>query len=185
MNADSHRPDGTEWRCLRAKPKCEHLAARQVIALAPGEIDTFCPRLRHRKKTARGPVWFTEALFPGYLFTRCDWLQWQRAILATTGIAGQVHFGITVPTVPAGVIADLRAAIPDDEPLSIQTPLLSGDEVEISDGPLQGAVGIVTRIMPARERVAVLLEFLGGTREIEVPLLSVFGLRDIRESNFG
>jgi transcriptional antiterminator RfaH len=181
MNADSHRPEAMEWRCLRAKPKCEHLAARHVIALAPGEIDTFCPRLRHRKKTARGPVWFTEALFPGYLFTRCDWPLWQRAILATTGVTGQVHFGITVPTIPPQVIADLRAAIPDDEPLAVQIPLATGDEVEIGDGPLRGATGTVTRVMPARERVAVLLEFLGGTREIEVPLLSVLGLRDIRE----
>ena len=181
MNADPLNPVSTEWRCLRAKPKCEHLAARQIIALAPGEIDTFCPRLRHRKKTARGLVWFTEALFPGYLFTRCDWPLWQRAILATTGVSGQVHFGDTVPTVPGPIIDDLRASIPDDEPLVVQIPLDSGDEVEIGDGPLRGAVGTVVRVMPARERVAVLLEFLGGTREIEVPLLSVLGLRDIRE----
>jgi hypothetical protein len=39
--------------------------------------------------------------------------------------------------------------------------------------------------MPARERVAILLEFLGGTREIEVPLLSILGLRDIREGPIG
>jgi len=185
MNPHSSGLDLNQWRCLRAKPKCEHLAARQVVALAPGEIETFCPRLRHRKKTARGPVWFVEALFPGYLFTRCDWGQWQRAIMATSGIAGMVHFGDTVPEVPGGVIDELRAAIPDDEPLSVQTPLVSGDEVEIGDGPLRGAVGTVTRVMPARDRVAVLLEFLGGTREIEVPLLSVLGLRDIREGQFG
>lgn len=186
MTADPSRPsDPAEWRCLRAKPKCEHLAARQVMALAADEIETFCPRLRHRKKTARGPVWFTEALFPGYLFTRCDWGQWQRAILASSGISGIVHFGDTVPTIPAAVIDDLRAAIPDDEPLSVQIPVMTGDEVEIGDGPLRGAVGRVTKVLPARERVAVLLEFLGGTREIEVPLLSILGLRDIREGRLG
>lgn len=186
MNADSIPPlEASDWRCLRAKPKCEHLAARQIMVLAADEIQTFCPRLRHRKKTARGPVWFTEALFPGYLFARCDWGQWQRAIMATSGISGLVHFGDTVPTVPAGVINELRAAIPDDEPLSVQIPVVAGDEVEIGDGPLRGAVGRVTRVLPARERVAVLLDFLGGTREIEVPLLSILGLRDIREGSLG
>jgi len=184
MNSHLITPDSRQWRCLRAKPKCEHLAARQVVALAPEEIETFCPRLRHRKKTARGPVWFVEALFPGYLFTRCDWGQWQRAIMATSGIAGIVHFGDTVPSVPDAVIDELRLAIPDDEPLAVQVPLEEGDEVEIGDGPLRGAVGKITRVMPARERVAVLLEFLGGAREIEVPLLSVLGLRDIREGRF-
>jgi transcriptional antiterminator RfaH len=174
-----------EWRCLRAKPKSEHLAARQLMALAPGGIDTFCPRLRHRKKTARGPVWFVEALFPGYLFTRCDWGQWQRAALATSGIAGMVHFGDSVPAIPDAVIADLRAAIPDHEPLSVAIPVLEGDEVEIGEGPLRGTVGRVARVLPARERVAVLLEFLGSTREIEVPLLSLLGLRDIREGRIG
>lgn len=177
--------DLLEWRCLRAKPKSEHLAARHLQALAPGAIETFCPRLRHRKKTARGPVWFVEALFPGYLFTRCDWGHWQRAILATSGIAGIVHFGDTVPSIPDGIIADLRAAVPDDEPLSVPIPVLEGDEVEIGEGPLRGTVGRVARVLPARERVAVLLEFLGSTREIEVPLLSLLGLRDIREGRIG
>jgi transcription antitermination factor NusG len=90
-----------------------------------------------------------------------------------------------VPTIPAGVIDELRIAIPGDEPLVVATPIVAGDEVEIGDGPLRGVTGTVTRVMPARERVAILLEFLGGTREIEVPLLSILGLRDIREGPIG
>ena len=56
-----------KWRCLRGKPKREHLAA-QHLRLAG--FEAFCPRIRHQRRTVRGKVWFVEALFPGYLFAR-------------------------------------------------------------------------------------------------------------------
>jgi transcriptional antiterminator RfaH len=170
------------WRCLRAKPKCEHLAARHLRAL--GEIEAFCPRLRHRKSTTRGPVWFVEPLFPGYLFVRCDWVIWQRAILATAGVTGQVHFGQHIPAVPDSVVAELRRGFGDEEVMTVSVSPGPGDTVEIGEGPLRGATGTVTRLLPARDRVAVLLEFLGGTREVEVSILSILGLRDVRGAAF-
>jgi transcription antitermination factor NusG len=38
------------------------------------------------------------------------------------------------------------------------------------DGPFKGLRAIVTRVMPAKERVAVLLDLLGTQREVEVTL---------------
>lgn len=180
----SEPPSNSErvWRCVRARPKCEHLAARQLRVL--GEVEAFCPRLRHRKATARGAVWFVESLFPGYLFVRCDWTVWQRAVLATGGVRGQVHFGLHVPAVPDPVVAELRRSFADEEVMTVSIAPGPGDLVEIGDGPLRGTAGVVTRLLPARDRVAVLLDFLGGTREVEVPLLSVLGLRDVREAAF-
>jgi transcriptional antiterminator RfaH len=170
------------WRCVRARPKCEHLAARQLRVL--GEVEAFCPRLRHRKRTTRGPVWFIEPLFPGYLFVRCDWAIWQRPVLATGGVSGQVHFGQHVPVVPDPVVAELRQNFADEEIMTVKVTPGPGDPVEIGDGPLRGTPGLVTRLLPARDRVAVLLQFLGGTREVEVPLLSVLGLHDFRAAAF-
>jgi transcription antitermination factor NusG len=45
-----------------------------------------------------------------------------------------------------------------------------GDEVTVLDGPFKGLRAVVTRIMPAKERVAVLLDLLGTQREVEVTL---------------
>ena len=60
--------DEPVWFCLKAQPKREHMAA---IALRHQfRIECFSPRLRFRKMTHRGPVWFVEAMFPGYLFTK-------------------------------------------------------------------------------------------------------------------
>jgi transcriptional antiterminator RfaH len=178
MNSLSTAGGEIVWRCVRAKPKCEHLAARQLRAL--GEVEAFCPRLRHRKPTARGPVWFVEPLFPGYLFVRCDWSVRQRSVLATGGVTGQVHFGQHVPAVPDPVVAELRQSFADEEVMTVNVAPGPGDKVEIGEGPFRGTTGLVTRLLPARARVAVLLQFLGGTREVQVPLLSVLGLRDVR-----
>jgi len=43
-----------------------------------------------------------------------------------------------------------------------------GEEVQVVEGPFQGIRAIVTKVMPARERVTVLLELLGMEREVEV-----------------
>ncbi len=174
-------PVGPVWRCVRTKPKCEHIAARQLRMLGDG-VEVFCPRLRHLKILPRGRVWFTEALFPTYIFARCDWSALQRQVLSTTGVSGLVHFGSLVPELRPELIAELRTSFSDDEIITVQVGVEVGEDVEIAEGPLRGATGRVTHLLPARDRVRVLLEFLGQSREIEVPLLSVLSGRSVRQA---
>jgi len=56
------------WFCLKAQPKREHLAAAGLRKQF--SIVCFAPRLRARKLTRRGAVWFVEAMFPGYFFAQ-------------------------------------------------------------------------------------------------------------------
>ena len=44
-----------------------------------------------------------------------------------------------------------------------------GDEVEIAEGAMRGLRAIVTRVLPGRERIAVLMEFLGRQTMVELP----------------
>src|SRR4029453_16180158 len=60
--------DEPVWFCLKAQPKRENLAA--IALRRQYNVECFSPRLRFRKMTSRGPVWFVEAMFPGYLFTK-------------------------------------------------------------------------------------------------------------------
>jgi transcriptional antiterminator RfaH len=60
--------DEPVWFCLKTQPKREHLAA--IALRRQFRIECFSPRLRFRKMTNRGPVWFVEAMFPGYLFAK-------------------------------------------------------------------------------------------------------------------
>ena len=47
--------------------------------------------------------------------------------------------------------------------------LAPGDAVQIAEGTLCGLRAVVSRVMPGRERVAVLMEFLGRQTTVEVP----------------
>src|SRR5271166_6904013 len=67
----SRERPGDWWFCLKAQPKREHIAAACLRQIS--EVEAFCPRVRFRKRTNRGPVWFVEPMFPGYLFARFDY----------------------------------------------------------------------------------------------------------------
>jgi transcriptional antiterminator RfaH len=184
MIPTSQQPDlEPAWWCLRTRPKGEH-GACSLLRRMEG-VESFCPRIRHRKATRRGPVWFVEALFPGYLFSRFSWMEMSRLVLATTGVSGVVAFGETRPHVPEEFVTSLRESFAEEETMTVSVSLEPGDQVEISDGPFRGSSAQVTRLLPARERVAVLLNFLGTDRIVEVPLLSVLGLRDPRMAAAG
>ena len=46
--------------------------------------------------------------------------------------------------------------------------------MEIVEGPFRGQSGVVKQLLPARERVKVLLEVLGGATEVDLRLTAVF-----------
>lgn len=160
------------WYCLRAKPKHEHIAAAH-LRLCDG-VEVYCPRVRIQRSTRRGLVWFTEALFPNYLFARFEMAQWQAHVRYAQGVSGIVRFGMDYPTVPERALAELRSFMDDAELKTVSYVLNEGDPVEIVEGPLRGQTAVVKQLLPARERVKVLLEVLGGTNEVELHLTSVF-----------
>ena len=47
-------------------------------------------------------------------------------------------------------------------------PPAAGARVQVVSGPLRGVVGIVTRYLPAKDRVRLLLALVNGPRHVEV-----------------
>jgi transcription antitermination factor NusG len=107
-------------------------------------------------------------LFPRYLFARFDWKTLLPEVQHTSGVAAVVHFGFRWPTVPDDVIARLCATVDQDETRVIEEVLQVGDEVQLAGGAFDGFHAVVTRVMPGRQRVAVLLDFLGRQTLVEV-----------------
>ncbi len=171
----SYQPDGSAWYCLRTQLKREHIAASTLKALHG--IEVCLPRLKHRKKTVRGPVNFTEALFPGYLFAKFDLEQQLSAVRSAAGVAGVLHFNQSYLPVPDSVIAELRELSGQDELIEITEQYAAGDAVEIVAGSFFGIHGLVRTYVPAKERVVVLLEFLGREAEVEVEASAVLPRR--------
>ena len=154
------------WFCIKAQPKHEHLAAsalRRHLGL-----DCLSPRIRFRKNTRRGPVWFVEAMFPGYLFARFVYAEVHRHVQSVHGVSTIVRFGSRVASIPEQTIANLREATGEEELLVFNPEPQVGDAVAIAEGVFRGLEAVVTQVLPAKERVKVLLDFLGRTVEAEI-----------------
>jgi transcription antitermination factor NusG len=80
-----------------------------------------------------------------------------------------VHFGDRWPVVPHAVIEDLRATVGDERVHVIREDLQPGEAVQIAGGVFHGLRAVITRVVPSRLRVAVLLEFLGRQTTVELP----------------
>ncbi len=160
-------PESAAWYCVRTLPKHEHIAAAQLRHQSPA-VEVFLPRIRYQRTTRRGPAWVTEALFLNYLFARFELAGHLRRIQAARGVRGVVHFGTRWPAIPETAIAELKAAMGGDEMIILTQDLRPGDEVEITEGAFFGLPAVVIRIIPARQRVAVLLEFLGRQTTVEL-----------------
>jgi transcriptional antiterminator RfaH len=159
--------DGTLWFCLKSQPKHEHIAAAHLRQTSAVEV--FLPRIRFKRATRQGTVWVTEALFPSYLFARFDWQASLRQVQHSRGVRGVVHFGERWPAIPGETIHELQQAVGESGLRTIPEQFLPGDEVEITEGAMRGLRAVVTRILPGRERIAVLMEFLGRQTMIELP----------------
>ncbi len=168
---------GPAWYCLRTQTKREHLAAVSLRQLEGVEV--ICPRLRYKKVTRRGKIWWVEPLFPGYLLARFDLAHQERAVSYATGVTRILRFGERIPTVPDRFVEELRQEVrrqqteEDGELITLQPVAEPGDEVEVATGPLQGTTGIVIEVRPAVERVRIFVEFLGQDQPVDVDLYSL------------
>jgi transcriptional antiterminator RfaH len=131
-------------------------------------VTVFCPRIRFKRASRRGVVWVTEGMFPGYLFARFGLSEMHCQVRYAHGVIGIVRFGDRYPTVEEGALAPLRDQTGFAEVKELNYELSQGDRVKITEGALVGLEAVVTRVLPAKQRVKVLMEFLGRNVEAEV-----------------
>ena len=169
------KPEGeAAWYCLRTQIKRESLAAAALREL--GGIEVVCPRLRYRKVTRRGKIWWVEPLFPGYLLARFVLSDLERAVNYAKGVSRILKFGEHIPTVPGRFVDDLRRELAQEdekELITLEPVAEPGDEVELAEGPLQGLSGTVIEVRPAEERVRIFVEFLGQEQPVDVDLYAL------------
>ena len=118
--------------------------------------------------TRRGSVWFVEAMFPGYLFAEFIYSKQHRRVEYSPGVRGVVQFGDYIATIDSSTVAALLEQAGEEEIVTIDPDINVGQSVRIAEGPLRGLEAVVTRVLPAKERIRVLLELLGGPVEAEV-----------------
>ena len=173
------------WTAARLHPHRENLA---LNLLAMRGFKTYQPRIQERRTIRGRKTLVTSALFPGYTFLVIE-LQWNDARYCP-GVAALLMDGLVPAHVPDREIAALLAqehdgyiVLPDAPPLSPK--LRIGSRVRIRNGPLIGFTGLCAG-MSGRERIKVLLQIFGSSRQVAVstatsrwldPTLAVKGTR--------
>jgi transcription antitermination factor NusG len=112
-------------------------------------------------------------MFPGYLFAKFVYSKQHRAVEASHGIRGIVHFGDHLATLPENIVAGLQSRVGVEEVVTIDYSIKIGQSVQIIEGPFQGLEVVVTHLLTAKERIRVLFEFLGRPIEIEISTAKV------------
>ena len=163
------------WFCLKTQPKREHFAA---LGLRKDlEVNCFAPRLRFRRPTRRGPIWFVEAMFPGYLFAEFVYRERHRDVRYAAGVHQIVQFGDQVAVMDPEIMAVLRQRTGEAELVTVDQEIKIGESIQITQGPFKGLEAIVTGLLPAKERVRVLFDLLNRTVELEAPIFNVIPTR--------
>ncbi|HLA77500.1 MAG TPA: transcription termination/antitermination NusG family protein [Vicinamibacteria bacterium] len=160
------------WLLLRTKPKQE---AKAVNALAAREIEAYCPRILEPVRPRFGPLG-PLPLFPGYVFTRFVLGERFAAAQYCAGSLGLVRLGGQFAAVEEEIVAGLRLregergyVMPDLPPRALRP----GSRVRIAEGALAGLEGVVTRYLPAKKRVQLLLAHAWRGRPVEVDAVAV------------
>jgi transcription antitermination factor NusG len=155
------------WYLLRTKLKQERAV---VETLSARGVEGYCPRVlepRWHARAPRGPM----PLFPSYVFARFLAAESFAAVNYCTGAAGVVRFGTALAAVEDAVVAELREREGERgyvEFKAVREKPREGERARIERGPLAGLEGVVTRYLPARDRVRLLLALVGGARNVEV-----------------
>lgn len=153
------------------------MAAAQLRLLP--EVEVFNPRLRLLRLTRRGRIWVTESLFPNYLFARFVLNAKLERVRYTPSVKMVIQFGDFVPAIPEAVIQELRRDLEGLENKVLTDAPEVGEEVEVAGGAFKGVNGRVAQVLPAKQRVQILLDLMGRSVAAELSLdLVLFRKRD-------
>jgi transcriptional antiterminator RfaH len=112
-------------------------------------------------------------MFPGYLFARFELAEMHRQVRYAHGVSGIVRFADRYPTIEEGALAQLRDQTGAAEIKELSYELSQGNQVKIVNGIFAGLEAVVTQVLPAKERVKVLMDFLGRKMEAEFERSSI------------
>ena len=128
------------------------------------EFDFYLPKITTTKINSKSKE---ELLFPGYIFVNTN-LENYSALKYTIGIKNIIKFGENISCISCKEIEAMQMA----EKISKINPVVSqikiGQDIMIAKGSLTGIIGKVCSL-PSKDRVGILLSFLGSMRRISIP----------------
>ena len=128
------------------------------------KFDYFLPKITTQKINSNPKI---EALFPGYIFVNIK-LKNYSALKYTIGIRNIIKFGSKVSCIPDEEIEAMRTVEERSKKNPVTPQIKIGQDVMIGSGSLAGSVVKVCSLN-SKQRVDVLLSFLGSMRRVTIP----------------
>ena len=108
-----------------------------------------------------------EVLFPGYIFVSTNFQNYS-SLKYTMGIKNIIKFGEKISCISDEEIEAMKMVEETSKIDPVVTQIQIGQNVMISKGSLKGSIVKVCSL-PSKERVGVLLSFLGSMRRVTIP----------------
>jgi transcriptional antiterminator RfaH len=156
--SSSESLEESSWYCLRCRRKQEKLSASHLRVLLG--VAVFCPRIRFKQISRNTETWVTEPLFPGYFFAKFDSEQVVAEALAAYGVSDVLKLGARYAVVSDEIISELKQQTRATEIGSLASALVPGERWRVVDNIVNGLEVVILQILPARERIELLREFL-------------------------
>jgi transcriptional antiterminator RfaH len=159
-----------QWVVVYSKPRKEELAQ---FHLQHRGIEVFAPKMLLPEYLERRTRLIP--LFPNYLFVRIDPVQDFYTVLWSPGVSRFITAQGGAPArLDDAVVRFLRERADTDGVISARADLEVGAQVEVTRGPFDGLIGIITRPPDAKGRVKVLMQLLNRQPvRVDVPVHSL------------
>jgi len=137
---------------------------RVVSNLSNQNFDFYLPKITTKKINANPKV---EVLFPGYIFVNTSFENYS-ALKYTMGIKNIIKFGDNISCISSEEIEVMQMVEKTSKIDPVASQIQIGQDVIIVKGSLIGNIVKVCSL-PSKERVGVLLNFLGSVRRVSIP----------------
>ena len=127
------------------------------------KFDYYLPKITTRKINSNPKL---EVLFPGYIFVNTS-LENYSSLKYTMGIKNIIKFGDNISCISDEEIEAMKMAEERSKIDPVVTKIQIGQDVMISKGSFKGSIVKVCSL-PSKERVGVLLSFLGSMRRVTI-----------------
>jgi transcriptional antiterminator RfaH len=159
-----------QWYLVRTKQQKEALVE---LRLAEFVRRTFLPRMRIRRTRNGTPTEVLTPLFPCYMFALFELESTLYKVLHTIGVAGVVCAGSTPSEVAPSIIEEISRRGKNGIIELPEKTFNAGERVRVTDGPMEGFTGIFEHYRSGAKRVALLLNAVGATMKVVVPVSSI------------
>jgi transcriptional antiterminator RfaH len=129
------------------------------------KFDYYLPKITTKKINSNPKV---EVLFPGYIFINTNFENYS-AIKYTIGIRNIIKFGDNISCISSEEIEAMQMAEEASKIDPVAPQIQIGQDVMIEKGSLTGSIAKVCSLS-SKERVGVLLYFLGSRRRVTIPI---------------